>query len=423
MRRTLCLFSITLFLLVPAVAQPQGRGGGFKKQAAPGELRKFDDVITKSAKTGAGIFLVHRIDDKVYFEIPKDGFDMLMLWQAEVAKAPAGVSWGGKSLGHRVVRWDRRGNKVYLWQVSFDKRADGKSIQHAVDSANMDSIIWSAFNVEAEGKDRSAVINATSLFLTRGPRFLDETRLSAAAAPSMTLAPTSRTSKPSRPTSRSAPCSRSSGGGGGGGFKKGGPVTPKGEGGGGRSITGVVHHSLVALPKRPMLGRFFDPRVGYFTQSFEDYAASKTWMVKRQYITRFRLEKKDPQAEVSPADQADRLLPEPGNPREVAAVSQEGHRGLAARVREGRLQERDRLQGRAEQGRGPDLGPRGRPLVGHPLGRRSHAERDGPARPRSALRRNHLGAHHLLARYRQARADVVLRAVLRGRSARDRRCP
>jgi hypothetical protein len=48
-----------------------------------------------------------------------------------------------------------------------------------------------------------------------------------------------------------------------------------------------------------MMGRYFDPRVGFFTQSFEDYAASKTWMVKRQYITRFRLEKKDPTAEVS----------------------------------------------------------------------------------------------------------------------------
>ena len=51
MRRTLCLFSITLLLFVPAIAQPQGRGGGFKKQAVPGELRKYDDVVTKSAKT------------------------------------------------------------------------------------------------------------------------------------------------------------------------------------------------------------------------------------------------------------------------------------------------------------------------------------------------------------------------------------
>jgi hypothetical protein len=53
------------------------------------------------------------------------------------------------------------------------------------------------------------------------------------------------------------------------------------------------------LPDRPMVGRFFDPRVGYFTRPFENYASSKTWMEKQQYIARFRLEKKDPQAAVS----------------------------------------------------------------------------------------------------------------------------
>ncbi len=131
----------------------------------PGEPKKYDEVITKDAKTYPGVFTVHRVDEKVYFEIPHDGFNKLMLWQAEVVKGPAGVTWGGFSLGNRVLRWDRRGNKVYLWQASFGKRADGKSIQLAVDSANMDSIIY-AFNVEAEGKDRSTVINATPLYLT-----------------------------------------------------------------------------------------------------------------------------------------------------------------------------------------------------------------------------------------------------------------
>src|SRR5262245_49998371 len=118
MRRTLCLFIVSLVLFVPATALPQGgvKGGGFKgKEKA--EPRKYDEVITKDARTSPGVFAVHRIDDRIYFEIPKEGFDRLMLWQAEVAKAPAGVSWGGKSLGHRVVRWDRRGNKVLLWQV------------------------------------------------------------------------------------------------------------------------------------------------------------------------------------------------------------------------------------------------------------------------------------------------------------------
>ncbi len=103
---------------------PARRGAGAPgttpdKPAAPtkpGELKKYDDVITKNAKTYPGVFIVHRIDDKVYFEIPKEGFDRLMLWKAEVAKGPAGVSWGGQDLGHHHLRWERRGNKVYLWQ-------------------------------------------------------------------------------------------------------------------------------------------------------------------------------------------------------------------------------------------------------------------------------------------------------------------
>src|SRR6185369_2066367 len=107
-------------------------------------------------------FTVHRIDDRVLFEIPADAFGKLMLWTIEVARGPAGVSWGGQSLGNRVIRWERRGGKVFLWNVAFQKRADGKAVQRAVDSANMDTIILS-FNVEAEGKDRSAVIEVTSM--------------------------------------------------------------------------------------------------------------------------------------------------------------------------------------------------------------------------------------------------------------------
>ena len=68
---------------------------------------------------------------------------------------------------------------------------------------------------------------------------------------------------------------------------------------GGKSISVLAHYSLTLLPEKPMVGRYFDPRVGYFTQMFEDYAADKNWMVKRQYIARFRLEKKDHEEEIS----------------------------------------------------------------------------------------------------------------------------
>src|SRR4051812_41665849 len=98
---------------------PFKKGGGSKDKASSSEIKKYDDVITKEAKTSPGVFLVHRVADKVYFEIPQDGLGKLMLWTIEVVKGPAGVTWGGQSLGNRVVRFERRGNKVYLWSVSF----------------------------------------------------------------------------------------------------------------------------------------------------------------------------------------------------------------------------------------------------------------------------------------------------------------
>lgn len=261
----------------------------------PGEPKPYDDVIPKTAKSQPGVFTVHKVDEKIYFEIPKDGFDKLMLWQAEVAKGPAGVTWGGYSLGSRYLRFERRNNKVFLWQVSFAKRGDGKAIQAAVDSANMDSIIY-AFPVEAEGKDRSTVINATSLYTT------DIMDLSVKGAvgsgggidPNRSYLDDIR-AFPTNIEARSLLTFTGGGGGGFGGFGK----APAFGGGGAKSYTALVHYSLVQLPEKPMMGRFFDPRVGYFTRSFENYASPKTWMEQQQYIARFRLEKKDPTAEVS----------------------------------------------------------------------------------------------------------------------------
>src|SRR5262245_16212972 len=54
-----------------------------KKLPKPGELKKYDEVITPKAKTQKGVFTVHRIEDKVYFEIPASAYGKLMLWTSE----------------------------------------------------------------------------------------------------------------------------------------------------------------------------------------------------------------------------------------------------------------------------------------------------------------------------------------------------
>jgi hypothetical protein len=56
---------------------------------------------------------------------------------------------------------------------------------------------------------------------------------------------------------------------------------------------------MVLLPEKPMQARLFDERVGYFSTSVMDYGKDEHRAPQRRYITRWRLEKKDPKAEIS----------------------------------------------------------------------------------------------------------------------------
>jgi hypothetical protein len=284
----------------PAGEKKGGRGVFGKGKGKAVEIKKYEEVITDKAKTQEGVFKVHRIEDKLYFEIPTTAYGKLMLWTAEIARAPSGVAWGGKFAGSRVVRWDRRGNKILLWLVTFEKRADGKAIVRAVESATHPTIVMS-FPVEAEGKDKSAVIQVNQLFTGDIGEFSVRKTLSGAGSvddsrsyiEGVKAFPTNIETR-ALLTFRGAPA-------GGAAL----PATPRGPkggragGGGGNSASVLAHFSLSLLPERPMQGRYFDPRVGFFTRSFEDYGDHQKGMVKRQYIARFRLEKRDPNEAVS----------------------------------------------------------------------------------------------------------------------------
>ncbi len=255
-----------------------------------GELKKYDDVITKDFTTQPGVFAVHRHEEKVYFEIPKDKLGRLFLWYAEVAKGPGGSSWGGASLGHSVIKFERRANKIYLWKVGFAKRSDGKAVQAAIDAAATDSII-AVYNIECEGKDRAAVVNISDSLINGYPD-LPLSRASGAGSGSADMARSFINEVRAFPTNIEAHATVTFRGGGG-------PSIPGLSSGGSRSATAVVHQSLIILPETPTMGRLFDPRVGYFTEEFTDYAHPKQWSVTKEYINRYKLEKKDPAAAVS----------------------------------------------------------------------------------------------------------------------------
>ena len=65
------------------------------------------------------------------------------------------------------------------------------------------------------------------------------------------------------------------------------------------SNTVVYSWSFYRLPDKPMMGRLCDSRVGYSSVSMTDFTDAGDKVHSRCYITRYHLEKKDPNAAVS----------------------------------------------------------------------------------------------------------------------------
>src|ERR1700754_3742152 len=178
---------ISVFVLAPrAWAQdpptPPAGGGGQERPGRPdqsSEPKPYDRVITKEAKSDEGVFTVHTIKDKIYYEIPKAELNKEFVWVSQIARTTLGVGYGGQAAGNRVIKWERKGNRVLLRSIAYDVVADPKlPVARAVQAANNDTIIM-AFNIEAIGKDDSAVIDVSRLFTTEVTEFSARTRLRA----------------------------------------------------------------------------------------------------------------------------------------------------------------------------------------------------------------------------------------------------
>jgi hypothetical protein len=266
----------------------------------PAQPRPYNRVITRDARTRRGLFAVHRVNDKLYFEIPSRELnkDMLLVGRFTRAAAanprqPGGQfgSYGGDEFAERTLRWDRSENRIILRSPSFAIVADTTApIYRAVEAANYPPVI-AVFNVEAYGPDSAAVIDVTRLYTTSIPEFsairgtLDERRSfieSALAFPDNVEIEATQTGTAAPPPG--------GGGGRGEGAQNAGPRPAE-------SV--LAHWSLVRLPERPIMPRRFDQRVGFFSISQVDFGTTEQRSAERSYITRYRLEKKDSTAALS----------------------------------------------------------------------------------------------------------------------------
>ena len=260
----------------------------------PTEPKPYDKVITAEAKTQEGLLRVHRVKTRLYFEIPKALLEQPLLMVVNATAVPAGQEHVGRTLNQDVLRFVLNNNRVMLQLVSHDAvSAPGNVLADAVRQSQRDAIL-AVFPVEAFSKAGAPVIEVTRLFnaevgdfsartMVRGNldssrSYVEQTKafpgsVRVDAVQTYVVAPMPMPAVPGVPI---VP-----------------PMVPA------RSVSLNLAYSIVQLPQEPMRPRLFDDRVGFFSVSRTDFGDGLQEARRERVITRWRLEKKDPDAALS----------------------------------------------------------------------------------------------------------------------------
>lgn len=267
--------------------------------SAASQPKPYKEVITDKAKTDDGLFIVHKIDDKYFFEIPDSLFNRDILVVNRISKAGAGMrgsgffGYAGDQIGQNVISFEKGpNNKIFIRNLSFaEYTKDSTSpMFSAVNNSNIQPIAAS-FDMKSLGKDSAGAvieitdyINGDNEILHFNSAVKNTLRLASIQSDksyvvSVKSYPINVEIKAVKTYSRSAALPTQ------GGFGSGGAS--------GSNLTVELNSSLVLLPKVPMQARYFDPRVGYFAVGYTDYDANPQGVKSITMVKRWRLEPKD----------------------------------------------------------------------------------------------------------------------------------
>ncbi len=287
------LLTLIIFFAVPVDSPAQkkkkkkGETEEVKKPEKKGELKAYDKVITSEAKSDEGLFTIHKISDKYYFELPNDLLEKEILIVSRISGHVKGLNFGGagmKSRPQQVIRFQRLDNQILMRSVSYNSVADEDlPIYTSVKNNNFEPII-STFKLETVSKDSSSIVfEVNDLFTTDV---------------AMIGAMNDRQRKNFKIKGLDKSRSLITG-------MKAFPenilvnhiLTYRGDDLPDNQITGTLSigmtQSMILLPEDPMVPRYYDERVGYFSLRQLDYGADEQRAARRRYITKWRLEPKD----------------------------------------------------------------------------------------------------------------------------------
>jgi len=264
-------------------------------------------------------------EGKIWMEIDKLNEEILYVNSLAAGLGSNDVGLDRSQLGDtRVVKFEKIGPKLLMVQPNYGFRAssDNALERKSVNEAFAQSVLW-GFTVEIF-EDGRALIDATDFLLrdahdaigtlqNRGQgNFSLNAGRSAIHLPGTFNFPKNSEFEAILTFTSSNP---------GGQVRS---VAPTAE-----SVTLRQHHSFIELPDNNYQPREFDPRSGYFGISYQDYSAPIGDELTKRFIARHRLEKNNPDAEVSEPVEPIVYYLDNGTPEPVRSALLDGARWWA----------------------------------------------------------------------------------------------
>ena len=299
---TLCLLAALFLLPISAdaqrkkkkkdaeVEQPTEEKKEDKKKEKKPKFKPYDEIITEDAVTSEGLFKVHKVDGEYFFELPFELLDAEMLVVSRISGFVKNLNFGGagmKSRPQQVVRFQRMDDKILMRSVSYNSVATPDDpIYNSVRNNNFEPVILSVDIKTFNEDSTSLVFNVDPLFTkdvemigalrksqrkTFGIKNLDGSRsfiVNAKAFPENVMVRHVLTYNGSKLPDNALT----------------------------NALSIEMVQNFIPLPENPMMPRHYDSRVSYFSIRQTDYSSDAQKTDQKRYITRWRLEPKDPEA-------------------------------------------------------------------------------------------------------------------------------
>jgi hypothetical protein len=284
------IFNILIVVLFFA-GEVSAQENNDKKSEASDKKKSYEEVITEQAKTDEGLFTVHEVGGRYYYEIPVDLLERDMLLISRYNKIPAGLGGGylnaGRKTNEGIIRWSKFRNTIHLKTVSYESVADESLPIYASVQDNNYQPVLAVFEIETYGKDSTTVvIEVNDLFTTDvkalsgiSPRLKETYKVSnldknRSYISSIRSFPNNVEVKHDMTYHAAKPPNNTQAG----------------------TLSMRMSQSMYLLPEEPMQARLFDPRVGWFTTSQIDYGSTALKADQKKYIKRWRMIPKDVEA-------------------------------------------------------------------------------------------------------------------------------